>query len=459
MSGRQPDMRLPAEHRRLLAAVLTMAAAIRVVIVFITPLLFAPDEVGHVLYVHRVATDFDFPAQSTDGFWAQQYGALEFYQPPLFYLLAAPIYRVLLGLGGAPVYGVRLLNVVLGLLVVVVIVRIARLIFPERPGVQVASAAFAALLPTFISNSTSVNNDVLCVLLVVTASELMVRSVITGALNRWTIARLAMAVALALYAKTTAIALLPALILWGWYLHQRGRPGLRAAAIAGGISLVAIMPWWILRNLRSYGDLLGVNLHWPLIFGTLQSRLARSLVLMAWSLWLNFGRIYDIGPHVKLALVPLAAIGILSLRSLWAWSRPGFLDSRQRAALVLLAVPLLVATAGTLDYGIQFGHAEGRYLLPGLPILSLAVGTGVTELAPVGRRWGPTAMSVAMAGYMVAVIWFLLVPGFSRVVVDREVGVNAGLPWHTNSYDTWVVHRTAPLRPPHAGAAPQNLVR
>ncbi|HEX8684294.1 MAG TPA: glycosyltransferase family 39 protein, partial [Ardenticatenaceae bacterium] len=164
------------------------------------PLGEAPDEVSHHSYVRYVAEYGGLPP-AIEG--TTVFG--ETFQPPLYYILAAPLTawlprgpesnlgfaipvennpdwelgnparaRVLLQPAAArwPWRGEALgwhlargLSILFGLVTLVATYKLARLVFPGEPWTAFLAAAFVAFLPTFTALSATVTNDVLATML------------------------------------------------------------------------------------------------------------------------------------------------------------------------------------------------------------------------------------------------------------------------------------------------------
>ena len=163
----------------------------------------------------------------------------EYHQPPLYYVLAAPVYSVAAG----SLTAVRLLSVILGAGIVLLAYAIARRIFPARPGLALGTAAFVAFLPQHLATVSQVGNDVLAELLFAAVLYVLVgwvtqkdirrerrmkdlsRSTRPRRLRLWLLGVL---LGLILITKTTAYIALPlagAVLLWRWVRET----GLRCA--------------------------------------------------------------------------------------------------------------------------------------------------------------------------------------------------------------------------------------
>jgi hypothetical protein len=155
-----------------------------------TPAWQAPDEPAHYNYIAQVAEDGCCPVIAP-GDWSQAYlsqltsnrfapdllsalPALEYedHQPPLYYLLAAPIFRLTNG----NLTALRLFTLVIGVGVVWVTFAIGRGLLPSRPQVALGGAMFVAFLPQHLAMNTAVNNDALIELLIGLTLLMTIRS-------------------------------------------------------------------------------------------------------------------------------------------------------------------------------------------------------------------------------------------------------------------------------------------
>ncbi|HZP82743.1 MAG TPA: glycosyltransferase family 39 protein, partial [Chthonomonadaceae bacterium] len=108
----------------------------------------APDEAAHVVYVRAVA-EGRLPTRSSGEKTPNGY---EWHQPPLYYFLAARF----LPFGER---ALRYFSILCGLVGLLLIYRAARLLFPDDPIVATLAAGIAALTPTHIALTSTVNND------------------------------------------------------------------------------------------------------------------------------------------------------------------------------------------------------------------------------------------------------------------------------------------------------------
>src|SRR6267142_7093553 len=116
--------------RRYLYAILTLAFAIRIGYALVTPPFQAPDEYSHYSYV-RFVHDFRYlPVQPNPAIRAEE---LEFHQPPLYYLLSAPLLHSTRLVRNRPLLPLRFINIVFSMLTVLIAYYFASMIFPTLP--------------------------------------------------------------------------------------------------------------------------------------------------------------------------------------------------------------------------------------------------------------------------------------------------------------------------------------
>lgn len=247
-----------------------------------TPAWQAPDEPAHYNYVRQlvggslpviapgdwdqtylgqiVGAEFD-PAYSVAGL------TYEDWQPPLYYLLQAPLYR----LSGGALTAMRLLSVALGAGVVALAYVVGRATFGGRVPPALAVAAFVAFLPQHLAILASVNNDSLAELLIAAILALLVvpwPEPATRGDGRRLLA-LGLLLGAAFLTKGTAYLMAPvagAFLLarhWGAW-----RPLARALLLVFVPALLLGLLWWG-RNLAVYGglDALGKAAHDAVVVG------------------------------------------------------------------------------------------------------------------------------------------------------------------------------------------------
>ncbi len=255
-----------------------------------TPLFEAPDEQWHFAFVQHLATGGGLPVFGEDPGAAYR---AEGFQPPLYYLTAAPFvapidtsgwaaFAVLnpqaaIGLPGSErnknavvhtdeegfpysgtalaVHLVRAISLLWGLITVLATFFLAREVLPGSPVLAYAAAAVVAFNPQFLFIHSAVSNDTAVTALCTLALLLTVR-LVTRDRSLARLAALGLILGLAAISKLNALPMfgLVGIVLLALAWRERSWRGLLGtgalvfglAALAGG--------WWFVRNLVLYGD-------------------------------------------------------------------------------------------------------------------------------------------------------------------------------------------------------------
>ena len=266
---------------------------IGLVYLYAAPNFEASDTIQHVGVVKWIADEGALPVQSADH--AQLFGQ-EASQPPLYYLVAAALFRVMdtsdfeqrflpspFGIIGDPqrlgnrnlviypqvyppdlqgsalaLYLIRLLSLCLGAATVAAVYQSARTLLPGRLGFALLAASLTAFNPQFIFISASVSNDSLINMLAALITWQMLLMLRDGFQTRRSLL-LALLIALASLTKLSGLtvgAVVGLAALWLVFRTRdyRGFLKLSAAVLA---CWLLIAGWWYLRNLTLYGELLG----------------------------------------------------------------------------------------------------------------------------------------------------------------------------------------------------------
>ncbi len=186
---------------------------------------------------------------ATDGF--------SMYHPPLFYALAAIAGRLAESGGLSAGFGWKLIPLASGLGLAALAWVLASRIFPQRPGIQAASAIFSGFLPMNLVVAAYVSNEGLNAFLSAAALVLAVDLLLRPRVSIGRLAAFSVLVGLALLTKFTA--LLVAGVAGGALglrvaLDGRGARGSRLSGVAALVlPAIAIAGWFYSRSLVLYG--------------------------------------------------------------------------------------------------------------------------------------------------------------------------------------------------------------
>jgi len=407
----------------------------------LTPAWQVPDEPAHYNYVRSLAKGRGFPVLE-EGDYDQEYQerltserfpaelsvkplTYEDHQPPLYYLLATPVYL----LSGGALLPLRLLSVVLGAVLLIVAFGTVRTLFPKRPELGLMAAALIAFIPQHVAMTAGVNNDILAEL-VVGATLWALLVYLGGQTDRpWASGLL---VGTALLTKTTAyvvVGVAVGAVLMRWYREDRTWRWTAGQLAWLFIPALLLSAPWFIRNGLTYGwsDPLALARHEAVVEA--QPRSSDWLTVHGWagllkilarttfqSFWGQFGwmavplpaRIY----RALLLLSILLAAGFL----VWLIRYRKLSRDRPLAAYgcLLLGLSAAFTFSAFIWYNFTFVQHQGRYLFPALIPLATAAALGLETLSSVLPRWlRPWALSslfAALATFDVYCLFKIVLP-------------------------------------------------
>lgn len=425
-----------------------------------TPDWQAPDEPAHYNYIRQLAGgsfpiiepgDYDQSYQSLviSSRFDPQYSVESFeyedYQPPLYYLLQTPLYK----LSDGSLRALRLFSVLLGAGVVLLTYLVAQQIFPEKRWLALTATAFVAFLPQHVSIMASVNNDSLAELLIAAILLILVYLVFRekslgdrGIENRLPsltlLFLLGLLLGLGFLTKATVYIMVPVVgLVLAWIYWGDWRELTKVLFIVFGLATLLGISWWI-RNIVVYGgvDILGTGAHNAIVVG--QPRTAewiaeKGLFETIWaflqttfqSFWGQFGWMGVVMPGwiygPLLIFSVLTAVGIMAALVLYL-SRP---TARVRRAdyllpLLVLAGTFLLSLGVFLIYNVTFVQHQGRYLFSALVPIALGVALAWSILLlPAWKRFPdyvfilPLALAVLLIGLDLLALFRFIVPSLT----------------------------------------------
>lgn len=384
-------------HRIILILILMAYALLGSLYAFLTPAWQVPDEPAHYNYIQQLIEqkrlpilkpgDYDqalldrsiargFPA--TEPVHALKY---QNHQPPLYYLLAVPIY--LSSNGSLRI--LRLFSLVLGSGIILFACAITNRLCPEQPLIALGTAAFIAFLPQHNAMMAGVNNDCLAGLIAAAALYLSVRIVQEPAGSYFQRLVLGIVLGLGLLTKVTVYPILLVALAAVWQQWRKNRDASMRCLVRNLMCIlipafILAAPWWI-RNALVYGggDILGLIRHGTVVEG--QPRTGEWIEWYGWYLWLRRGMIYTMQSflgqfgwmsivmdfRVYLSLVPLMGLAGIG----WLMSDFESKDTPKSKRIrmpggSLLAILFLLTVFQYLAYNAFFVQHQGRYLFPAL---------------------------------------------------------------------------------------------
>lgn len=410
----------------------------------LTPPWQAPDEPAHYNYIRQLAGgdwpviepgDYDqaYQSQVISSRFAPGYSVASFeyedYQPPLYYLLLTPVYK----LSGGQLVALRLSSVLLGAGVIGLAYAAVRRIYPTQSWLALSVAAVIAFVPQHVAMLGAVNNDSLAELLIVAMLYILAaawpdRPTPLSTRRAWTLGLLLGA---GLLTKVTVYLMVPVLALAVWQAEGwNWRGWLRRGGYIFGPALLLGGVWWW-RNSLVYGGLdpLGIAAHDAVVTG--QPTTTAWVQQFGWaatwrafltttfhSFWGQFGWMG--------APMPGWVYGLLGWLSVLAVVGVALLIWRPALAPAPSPPPHLRAILGALTtlnvalylfYNVKFVQHQGRYLFPSLLPLALAASLGwAIWLRPLYRRQPglayllPLGLAIGLAGLDVLALFRFILP-------------------------------------------------
>jgi len=382
-----------------------------------TPIWQNPDEPAHYNYVAHVAETGTLP-ELRPGDWDSallsrvQNGALEpgdsiatiryeSWQPPVYYLVAAPIYRLGPADQASTVLRLRLLGVALGALTLVLAYFAARRVLPQ-PLPAVVALTIAGI-PMFSAVSASVSADPLAnafaALLLLVLLQPRLAPARTGAL-------LGLGVVIKL-----------ALVIFGplavWRVVRSSAARVREVAVMTAAAILVTLPW-LAHQVTTYGwtDPLATTRHAQVVldqprFDGLTAQYAVDFVTVTFhSFWAQFGWMAIPAPH-RLYVI-WGGLTVLAVAGL-AWRREWL---RQPAWQLLLAT-VISAWVAYMVYNLAFKQFQGRYLFTALVPIGCFLVAGWASWLPARMKGvGTLAIAALLVGLNVYALLRVLAPGF-----------------------------------------------
>ncbi|MFB3883273.1 MAG: ArnT family glycosyltransferase [Armatimonadota bacterium] len=414
-----------------LIAIVAIYVGLAVAQSYATRLQWGPDEPAHIIYVRSLATDLRFPAlthgEEDNAYLPGAARTHEAHQPPLYYALAAVVWRACARmpdqtvsyrdrqsgeLRGFSVPGqvraVRLLSVLFGAVTLVFAWAMARTAFPGRPELWLVAAGLIGFTPMFTYLSGVINNDSLLALIFAATGWHWAKLLRFGTgLREAVVAGLLVGVALDV--KETALGFVAVMLVVLAVAPGRMDRGQRAKQMAIALAIAgAVGGWWLARKWLVYGSPFVYPFVYPLLGLPAQERAALAGALPRQVFLFSFIPLDVIQAHVDIGALLrfFGGLAVLSAGGLVIWfarrkSAPA--PRFETAAIAVWLLASLVVLAGlvrnvlTVDW--RMGTSGGRYLVSVMPLLAPVAARGLSALFGDGR-WAKVVLAAALLGLL-----------------------------------------------------------
>lgn len=421
-----------------LSIILGLHAALALTFLWVVPPFNWPDEPAHFNYI-RALSDGEGLAAMEESAWSpiqleelktRHFAGVgpqsevissfryEAHQPPLFYALAAAVYRLVPSLGA-----IRILNLTLSCGVVLVTFFAGRRLFATTPEIAWGAALFSAVLPMRAFMSVSIGNGL--------AAELVFALLLLAVARGARPLAIGAILGVGLWVHAGLLLAVPFYAAWLVLNPAQELPVARALTaretwqrvlVAAVVGLVLWSPW-LFRNVSLYGwaDPLALSSG---ALGSAEAEiassgeprptlslagpygLARFAYLLVISFWGVFGwmeMFYSL--RIQVFFLLLSAVGVVGL--LREFGR----GSITRVSSSLAVLPCLIGLA-LLGYSAFDFQPQGRYLhLASTAIALLHAAAGYGLFGNHARRWFlATSTALAAVGFygaLYVVPWYL----------------------------------------------------
>ncbi len=439
---------LGAVRTRILLAIIFVAFVKQLFFVVAIPPFQGHDEVAHFGYIWTIEEYDRLPTLNDnlpivlEGYadftldWPALYTANH---PPLYYLLARPIYALAGEDPLAKLYALRLFSIPFFLLTVWLAYALAVTLFPRDDFLALTVPAFVAFQPQIGFEGAILNNDMLSIFFGALILYLCAGA-LRGGLSVWRALALGLALGLGLLTKATITVFLPvvaATALWCWWprpWRRALRPhywlGRLPAAVELAVPAALLPAPWYFFLYRTYGDFSAFDAiqelqqGWNRPVGTFGEILRSGgfHLMRIHESWGYFGwRNVPLTPGdlaVVYAFLILCGVGLLvgAGRFLW-WLREAprprwaALDPVQPVGVGLLVAASLLLYGAMMYFGTFFALTQARYFFPAVTAMAVILMLGLRALVPP-RFSGPAAALAigAFAGFNLFLLTQLLIP-------------------------------------------------
>jgi hypothetical protein len=388
-------------RRRYIYLILALAFVIRIAYAVVTPPFQAPDEYSHYSYVRFIHESRQLPVQPSPAVRPEE---LEFHQPPLYYLLAAPLFGATEWIYGRQLLALRFINILFSMLTILIVYYFASNLWGHKPFTVGLICTTVALLPTYTYLSATMRNGTLAAFFASLGFYLCAKLTLNERRQRdvrWS--WVGVVAGLAILSNLSALAFGGACGLMLVIAERNWRISLQRAGWFG-LGFMSTAGWWFLRNWYVYGHPLKIIENgWGVVPPPVSwEHETRSAIVVFKTFWAVFGRINEFH-YADIYRFYWWFFG-LSLLGIIVY----VLRKREELPLKLVgffAMAIAFSLVTTLYYAHNYDSDQGRYMFPSLLPIATFIAIGLTTLFPEKyHRWVLDIVLFAFAGINVVVL-------------------------------------------------------
>lgn len=387
--------------QRYVYAIFALAFVIRLGYAFVTPPFQSPDEYSHYSYVKFLHNSRQLPVQPNPAVRPEE---SEFHQPPLYYMLATPLFSSTRLVEAQPLLPLRLINILFSMLTILAAYYFASTVLGQNAFAVGLICAVVALLPTYSYLSATMRNGTLATFFASLGFHLCAKTVLDDKQQkdaRWS--WIGVVAGLAVLSKLTAIGFVSAAALMVVVTSPTRRTFVHRTAWFS-LGFMSTAGWWFFRNWIVYGQLLkvvenGAGLVPPPVSWEHEKH---SAIILFKTFWAVFGRINEFHfagiYRFYWWFAGLAVLGIIRY----------VLEKRHdlpKELIGFFALAIGISLAATLYYAHNYNSDQGRYMFPTLIPIATFIAVGLSTLFPARyHRWVLDTVVFAFAGINTVVL-------------------------------------------------------
>lgn len=356
---------------------------LRIIFSLLIPDFTGNDEQAHLRYAQHISTEKRLP--NLNNYPNENPAGNEYFQPPIYYVLIAPLISIT-STPSSQLHLARIISIIIwgiGFYFALKLISIIKL--PEPHSVIVL--AFTALLPTYIANSSTSNNDTLTNTLSL-ITLFIIAKLLNQKLTFTKLLILSALISLAILSKLTGLIFLPTAV---WLIYYKAK-GLNKIFIANTtifiITTGLFSGWWFLYNFLIYKDFLGPIAASTATFTNIPMN-PYKLYLMTRGTFFTFWAAYGPANQIRLPIPAYIFLFVLTVFSII-----GFLITLhqlirkkvklqiQNKYIIMCLIVFLFNICLLLIFNIRQHQPLGRYLYPSLFAVALFWSIGLNKFLP-----------------------------------------------------------------------------